>query len=73
MGDRSESYLDGGDGLAEIAIKNIRQTINTHRVLTKLIKIAMKPILALDWGKPLVRAIGPKTLLELFRDLRSAG
>ena len=73
MGDRSESYLEGKAGLAKLAIKNLRQTINTPRVSTKLIQTAMKPILALDWDKPLVRIIGTKTLLELFRDLRSTG
>ena len=68
----SSDYLEGKAGLAKLAIKNLRQRINTPRVLTKTIKLAMKPILALDWDKPLVREIGSKTLLELLIDRRIA-
>ena len=48
---------------------------NQHppRVLTKTIKSATKPILSIDWGKPLVREIGSKTIDEMILDLRSTG
>ena len=70
---RPESLLGGTAGLAKLAIEDLRQAINTHRVLNKMIKMATTPILSLDWGKPLIRAIGPKTIDELLRDLLIAG
>ena len=38
-----------------------------------MIKLVTKPILALDWGKPLVGALGHNTVSGLPRDLRIAG
>ena len=66
-------YSGRGSGIANLAIKNMRRENNTPRALTGTIKLATKPILSLDWDKPLVRAIGSKTIDELLRDIRIAG
>ena len=73
MVERSESSIEGKSGLSKLAIKNIRRAINTHRARSKMIEMATKPTVSIDWGEPLVREVGSNTLEELLRGHRITG